>query len=846
MGNTGHVHLPMAWISISQRVVDMLDVEAICQAVCDGCVKDLGFRMAWIGLVESQQSSVLRPIAQSGFTQEVPDVDEEGYRDSIRSRHDDTLPERGATGIAIQDGPLMPQPNIDTTPSYPAVYEATPAQSYGSSVALPLESSSGMIGALHLYAAQPDAFGAEEVLLLSMLAAHTAMALENARHCQAEQRQREVTEALRQAGTALSGTLNFEEVLDRILEQVSRVVPYDAANIMLAKGDAARVFRWRDYAQFGAEDYIRSVTLIISETPNLRRMQETGQPLVVSYVENYAEWVDVPEAAWIKSYAGAPLCVRNQAIGFLNVDSATPGFYSQADAELLQAFAQQAAIAIENARLYEEIRQRADELTTLNGISHTITSSLNLQETLTIITSHATRLLGVEAASVALRDEAHGDLWFAAASGEGSDFVRGKRLALGQGIVGWCAQHGEPVLVPNVLKDPRFFGDFDRESGFSTRSILCVPLQTKEQTIGAIEVMNKEGVPFGQEDLRLLASLAAPAAIAIENARLYKDLQDQMQAREEAQAQLVQSAKLAAIGSLVAGVTHELNNPLTSILGFAQLLQYSDIGEEARGDLDQIVAEARRATRIVRGLLDFARQRPPEWKLLQINDVMTCALNLLAYELRAHNIKCTTHLSPELPLTMADPHQLQQVFVNLIHNACQAMSAAHDRGHLTIMTELGASTFTSYQSGETSFIRIIIQDDGPGIPPDVLPRIFDPFFTTRPEGEGTGLGLSICHGIVSEHDGHIWAESEPGSPGGTTFFVELPLVPETQNGDRALDPRKKSVPAQSVSADPARSLMIDSDANEKTLNLAHSSSSNASCSWSISASNSMPNSLCRS
>jgi signal transduction histidine kinase len=752
MRNTGHAHWSMAWISISQRVVGMLDVEAICQAVCDGCVKDLGYRMARVGLVECQQPGVLHPIAQSGFPEE-PDVDEEGYQNSI--------------------------------------------------VAFPLKSGRGMIGALHLYAAEPDAFGAEEVLLLSMLAAHMATALGNARHFQAEQRQREAAEALRQAGAALNSTLNFEEVLDRILEQVSRVVPYDAANIMLAKGDTARVSRWRDYARFGAEGYIRSVALIISETPNLHRMQETGQPLVLSYVEDYAEWVDVPEAAWIKSYAGAPLCVRNQAIGFLNVDSATPGFYSQADAELLQAFAQQAAIAIENARLYEEIRQRVDELTTFNEISHIITSSLNLQETLTIITSHATRLLGVAAASVVLRDEAQGDLWFAAASGEGSDFVRGKRLAMGQGIVGWCAQHGEPVLVPDVLKDPRFFGDFDRESGFSTRSILCVPLQTKGQTIGAIEVMNKEGVPFDREDLRLLASLAAPAATAIENARLYKDLQDEMQAREEAQAQLVQSAKLAAIGRLVAGVTHDLNNPLTSILGFAQLLQDSDVGEEVRSDLDKIVTEARRATRIVRGLLDFARQRPPERKLIQINDVVASALNLLAYELRAHNIERTIHFSPELPFTMADPHQLQQVFVNLIHNACQAMSATHDGGHLTITTELGPSTFTSYQPRETSFIRIIIQDDGPGIPPDVLPRIFDPFFTTRPEGEGTGLGLSICHGIVSEHDGYIWATSESGSPGGTTFFVELPLVvPEAQSGDSALNPREKSVPAQSAPAGP--------------------------------------------
>jgi two-component system NtrC family sensor kinase len=123
---------------------------------------------------------------------------------------------------------------------------------------------------------------------------------------------------------------------------------------------------------------------------------------------------------------------------------------------------------------------------------------------------------------------------------------------------------------------------------------------------------------------------------------------------------------------------------------------------------------------------------------------------------------------------MADPHQLQQVFVNLVTNACQAMSEAHNGGHLTITTEVGPSTFISHQPQAEPVIRVIFQDDGPGIPPDVLPRIFDPFFTTKPVGGGTGLGLSICHGIVSEHGGHIWAESKPGQ--GATFFIELPVV----------------------------------------------------------------------
>jgi PAS domain S-box-containing protein len=176
---------------------------------------------------------------------------------------------------------------------------------------------------------------------------------------------------------------------------------------------------------------------------------------------------------------------------------------------------------VENACLYAEVQQRLDELTTLNKISQAVNSSLDLQEILTLVTDHSTRLLGMAATSVALRDR--GDLWFAAASGEAAEFVRGKRLAMGQGIVGKVAQGGEPALVPDVSQDSRFCSSFDEESGFTTRSVLCVPLQVQGRTIGAIEAINNKDVVFKEEDLALLTSLAAPVATAIENARLHAE-----------------------------------------------------------------------------------------------------------------------------------------------------------------------------------------------------------------------------------------------------------------------------------------------------------------------------------
>ena len=251
-----------------------------------------------------------------------------------------------------------------------------------------------------------------------------------------------------------------------------------------------------------------------------------------------------------------------------------------------------------------------------------------------------------------------------------------------------------------------------------------------------------------------------------------------------AQARLMQAEKLSALGELTAGVAHELNNPLTSILGFVQLLQRTDLTDRQSSYLSVIHDETRRAARIVRNLLTFARRQEPEKKMLDINTIVEETLSLLAYQLRVSGVKVEQDLDPNLPKTAADPYQLQQVFVNIINNAQQAMQEAHGGGTLTIRT-MPVLRPTGYARNSTlnladqpestleSWIRIEFADDGPGIPPELLTRIFDPFFTTKVAGKGTGLGLSVCHGIIRDHDGHIWAESTPGR--GATFVLELPV-----------------------------------------------------------------------
>jgi signal transduction histidine kinase len=220
--------------------------------------------------------------------------------------------------------------------------------------------------------------------------------------------------------------------------------------------------------------------------------------------------------------------------------------------------------------------------------------------------------------------------------------------------------------------------------------------------------------------------------------------------------------RLASLGELASGTAHELNNPLTSIIGFSQLLMEREVPDDIREDLKLICSEAQRAASVTKNLLTFARKHAPVKQRDQINNIIEDVLKLRTYEHKVSGIEVERQLDPDLPEIMVDYFQMQQVFMNIIINAEYFMTRAHNKGTLTITTKKQSNT-----------VMISFADDGPGIPLENLRRIFDPFFTTKEAGKGTGLGLSICHGIVTEHGGQIYAGSQLGK--GATVFVELPI-----------------------------------------------------------------------
>jgi PAS domain S-box-containing protein len=242
--------------------------------------------------------------------------------------------------------------------------------------------------------------------------------------------------------------------------------------------------------------------------------------------------------------------------------------------------------------------------------------------------------------------------------------------------------------------------------------------------------------------------------------------------RKKMEEQLIMQDRLASIGQLTSGVAREINNPLTSIVGFSSLLLKRELPEDVKQDVASINEEAKRIAYIVKNLLTFARKQPQEKQPMNINECILKVLELRDYEQRVNNIQVNTHFAPTLPQIMGNDSQLLQVFFNVVINAEYFMLQAHKKGSLTVRTEKVENT-----------VRASFADDGPGIPREDLRQLFSPFFTTKEAGKGTGLSLSISLGIITEHGGRIWAESEPGK--GTTFIIELPIyvAPPTQESD---------------------------------------------------------------
>ncbi len=326
------------------------------------------------------------------------------------------------------------------------------------------------------------------------------------------------------------------------------------------------------------------------------------------------------------------------------------------------------------------------------------------------------------------------------------------QLSIGEGLTGHVALTGKPYLCGDTQADPNYYSLFD-----NVRSELIVPIIVEDKVWGLINLDGTEREAFDESILSTSALLAELASFAI---KLRLDLTEQ----ERLQRHLIQSEKLASLGETIAGIAHEINNPLTSILTNAQLLALRRGGTADDASINAIVLEAKRTADLVKNLLAFSRKESKKREVIGLNELIKQAINLKRYQLRVNNIQLISEPCEISYPVLVTAQQMQQVLLNLLNNAEQAIAKTERNSPGVIRVEAGRRHDMAY---------ITVTDNGGGIPAHILPFIFDPFFTTKNLGEGTGLGLSIAHTLIENHGGTITAKSEPGN---TVFTIELPLA----------------------------------------------------------------------
>jgi two-component system NtrC family sensor kinase len=640
-------------------------------------------------------------------------------------------------------------------------------------LAVPLVLGGRALGALTAADEVGRVFDDDAIRLAQAFADHAAIALENARLFEAARRERRRLEVLSEVSARVASVHDASEVLDRIVNEAVRLLAADAGGLRLLEGDDL-VLRARTESAAGLITRPRfKVGESLSGLP-----VATGQAMAVEDVREDVRYDPIHRQAarelGFQSFLGVPLRAHGRVLGSLYVYTLGRRRFEPDELSLLSAFADQASLVIDKDRLLQEARRRAARLRTLARLHQLVSSSLDTDEVLQAVTHAGAELMDAPLVTISLVDETGRMLERRAFSDDelGQDHP-GLRRRFGEGAIGWVAEHRRPLNVPDVFADDRILSrEWCRRHGLG--SALVVPILFQDSLLGVLTLFGRTPFVMDAGDQDLLESFLAQAALAMHNASVHEELRAAHQNLERSQEQLVHSEKLSALGQLVAGVAHELNNPLSAVLGNAYLAEPKVADPLVQRHIKGIREGAERAAQIVRNLLQFARKLTSSREDIEIDQLAERVLTLVANAGVTQNITIVRDLATGLPSTAGDPGQIQQVLLNLVTNAFQAMEETG--GTLTVRSRLSAGR-----------LRIEVDDTGPGVPAEIRTRIFDPFFTTKPVGRGTGLGLSVAHGIVSAHEGKVWVEEAPG--GGARFVIELPVrsaVPSM--GERAAPP----------------------------------------------------------
>ncbi|GAB4390211.1 MAG: hypothetical protein Kow0025_20670 [Thermodesulfovibrionales bacterium] len=699
----------------------------------------------------------------------------------------------------------------------------------------------------------------------------------------AAQRSKEIT-----TYGALSRTLNRaagpEEMSRGVLETLVGAMDIDAAWLYLTGGDGGLSL----FSFEGAEEKVFEGARALGPYECfIGRVLSSGKGLTVKNAleDPRVTHLRVAEAGF-RSLAGVPLAVRDmggpegRTIGVLGVASRREDHFSALDMQFLSAVGNQLGVALENARLMKQIKEKMEQIEIIHEISAVVNSSLSIGHIFRLVASEIRKMMDFDRASITLLEESRNSMRIFALDTEmPTKLKRGVRAPVEGTSASWVTRNQRPWINRDLAAEMPFPLD-DVLLGEGIRSTISVPL-FKDRPLGALNFDSVRPENFSRADLEVLVPVAKHLSIALENALLFEEISREKKEWEKTfdsitdmvwiedlegrvlransavskktalpertlpgrmsedilkalrvtgsraaedrgaskrpyselkgaggsiyhhwtyplldsegktygvvnslkdvteqkrlEHQLIRANKLAALGTLVAGIAHEVNNPLGIIAGYSEALldrardpslSRVEAFEDFPEYLETINKEIFRCKDILKSLLDFAKPSGGTFRTIDINELIKEVILLVKHKAKKQNYSIELDLDRDIPKTAADPGALRQLFINIIMNAFYFMG---EEGTLTIRTASEASE----GSLDSEAVAISISDTGKGMEREILDSIFDPFFTTKPAGEGTGLGLSICHRIVSEHDGTIDIESEPGR--GTTFTIRLPV-----------------------------------------------------------------------
>jgi two-component system, NtrC family, sensor kinase len=722
-------------------------------------------------------------------------------------------PGRGSvTARAIMTGQVVHVPDLATDVEF--AHPSFVGAGLRGSVSVPMLREDVAIGAITVTRQESRSFTDKQIALLENFAAQAVIAIENARLLSKLRESLEQQTATSDILASISGSLTDPRpVFNAIVHNLRRLFGARFATVQLLQGETI---------EMPAADGEVATEKIMQHYPRpLDNTSVGGQAMLTNQVVQHAPVLDnpvVPAAAQqmardyqYNSIIAAPMIRHDTVVGAIVCGNPEPRVFDEKEVALIKSFAAQAVIAIENARLLTELRQRTDdlgrsvgELRALGEVSQAVNSTLDLETVLDTIVAKAVQLSNTDAGAIYVYGEQDSEFHLRATYGMAQELIDAlshARISVSEQNVNQMLTQRQPVHVADLsqgLRSP--VDDIILSAGYRAR--LVAPLFRGDDIVGMLVVRRRAPGMFAPSTVDLMKTFAAQSAVTIHNARLYesveartRELAASLHDLRTAQDRLIQTEKLASLGQLTAGIAHEIKNPLNFVNNFSAVsielidelrealggvhldsklrAEISEIADTLQGNLDKVVQHGKRADSIVKNMLLHSRQGSGEHRLIEINALVEESLNLAYHGARAEkegfNITLERSFDPSAGEVDLFPQEITRVLLNLISNG---FYAATKRKAETDGADYKPTLATATKNlGDRVEIRI--RDNGTGIPPEVKQKMFNPFFTTKPAGEGTGLGLSLSYDIiVKQHGGSIEVDTQPGAF--SEFRIVLP------------------------------------------------------------------------